>query len=103
MDRFQMDLCPVRRQRSCISRLSSQDYYRSLFPSRSGNVDFLMPASDRTMRQSESLPVVVCPGCKLPMALKERRRLGSSKLTTAVFRCAQCGMETERNFKDGAR
>src|SRR5436190_24261427 len=61
------------------------------------------PASDHIMRQSESLPVVVCPGCKLPMALKERRRLGASKLTTAVFRCAQCGMETERNFKNSAR
>jgi hypothetical protein len=77
--------------------------FSRLFRYRPDNVANTMPASNYTMRQHESLPVVICPGCKLPMVVKERRRARSSKLTTAVFRCAQCGMETERDFKDGAR
>ena len=67
------------------------------------SVDEPMPASDRTVRQTERLPVVICPGCKLPMVIKESRQARSSRLTTATFRCAQCGMETERDFKHEGR
>jgi hypothetical protein len=46
------------------------------------------------------VPVVMCPGCNVSMALKDLQPLlFSSDLYTAVYRCEQCGTETKREFK----
>jgi hypothetical protein len=43
--------------------------------------------------------VVICPGCKIPMLLKEWKPLLFSNLDTIVFRCVMCGTETKREVK----
>jgi hypothetical protein len=43
-------------------------------------------------------PVVLCPGCKLPMTL-QRSEPATEGLQTATYKCERCGTETKREFK----
>jgi hypothetical protein len=47
---------------------------------------------------SPSVPVVECPGCKKPMRLLTLDHAAGG-LSTGVFHCDTCGMETPRQFK----
>jgi hypothetical protein len=53
-----------------------------------------------TIKPFERFPVVICPGCKVAMVLKETRPIMfSSDLFTATYRCEQCHVDTKREFK----
>ena len=47
-----------------------------------------------------SVPVVLCPGCKIAMRLILLDH-AVGDLSTATFRCEKCGTETRREFKAG--
>jgi len=53
-----------------------------------------------TIKPFERFPVVVCPGCKVAMVLKETRPiLFTGDLFTATYHCEQCHVDTKREFK----
>ena len=59
-----------------------------------------MPTSQLVVKQYQRFPIVVCPGCKTAMALKETRPLlFTADLYTAAFHCEQCGVDSKREFK----
>ena len=43
-------------------------------------------------------PVVLCPGCNVPMTLQSSEPT-TDTLQTATFKCERCGTETKRDFK----
>ena len=58
-----------------------------------------MPAK-QIIKPFERFPIVMCPGCRSPMTLKETRPLlATSELVTARYHCDQCGTDSKREFK----
>jgi hypothetical protein len=54
------------------------------------------------MIHQASLPVVSCPGCKLPM-IPEATESAPVGLNKTTYRCAACGTKTDRVFKLGEK
>jgi hypothetical protein len=57
-----------------------------------------MGNDDDTVRLIDNMPIVTCPGCLIPMAIRTPMPISGTELYRATFRCPQCGTDTERQF-----
>lgn len=52
------------------------------------------------LRPFGHFPIVMCPGCRVRMILKEMHPvLFTGDIYTAIYHCQECGTETQREFK----
>jgi DNA-directed RNA polymerase subunit RPC12/RpoP len=59
-----------------------------------------MPGEPQLLKPFGHYPIVMCPGCVNRMILKEMRPiLTTTDLYAAKYRCAECGTETNRQFR----
>jgi ribosomal protein L37AE/L43A len=47
--------------------------------------------------RTRSFPIVICPGCKIEMAVVSARPVpGAERVEEIIYRCPKCGTETAR-------
>ena len=55
--------------------------------------------ADHILGVLDTVPVVTCPGCAVPMTLRQLEPQASADRYTATFQCDRCFTETKRELK----
>jgi hypothetical protein len=68
------------------------------------NPDSIVPRYEQEVPPNKQWPVVLCPGCRVPMVVKQVDVDGPGRATgKVIYVCRICKTETARRYKDSGK